>query len=169
MLKYINGVPNAPKVVGPYSQAVVWEKMAYLSGQIPIHPETGQLVDGDIEAQTDQVMKNILAVLGHLNIDFSNVLKTTIFLTDLSNFQKVNAIYAKWVGSVAPARSTIQVAALPLGSQVEIEVVAALSSELRDELPHGTMQDVEGFEGQIYSASGVAESCKTGRASCKIK
>lgn len=159
MIRYINGVPNAPKAIGPYSQAVVCNGLIYLSGQIPIHPETGTLVEGGIESQTNQVMKNLLAVLGFMNIDFHNVLKTTIFLTDLSDFQVVNSIYAKWVGDVKPARATVQVAALPMGAKVEIELVAVL--ELHDEamIPHGETEVIEGM-----GTSGFGVEQKSGRA-----
>ena len=126
MNKYINDVSDAPKAVGPYSQAVISGDFVFLSGQIPINPETAQLVGDGIEEQTNQVLKNIKAVLGHLRLDFQNVVKTTIFLTDLGHFKTVNMIYEKWLGVYKPARSTIQVAALPLGAIVEIEMIASL-------------------------------------------
>lgn len=126
MTKYINDVPEAPKAIGPYSQAVVSGDFVFLSGQIPVNPETGQIVGPEIEEQANQVLKNIRNVLVHLKLDFQNVVKTTIFLTDMANFKTVNLIYEKWLGTFKPARSTIQVAALPLGSAVEIEMVASL-------------------------------------------
>lgn len=126
MKRYITEVSGAPKAVGPYSPAVIANGFAFLSGQIPIDPETGKLCGSGIEEQTDQVMKNIKAVLSELKLEFSDIVKTTIFLSDLGNFQTVNAIYARWLGDVRPARSTIQVAALPLGSLVEIECLAML-------------------------------------------
>jgi len=125
MNRYINDVPNAPKAIGPYSQAVLTEELAFLSGQIPINPETGKLVGDGIEEQTQQVLKNISALLAHLNLNFVNVVKTTIFLTDLGNFQIVNKIYEQALGSSRPARSTIQVAGLPMGAKVEIEMLAS--------------------------------------------
>jgi 2-iminobutanoate/2-iminopropanoate deaminase len=126
MTKYINDVETAPKAIGPYSQAVLSDNFVFLSGQIPINPETGQLIGQNIEEQANQVLKNIRSILSHLELDFSNVVKTTIFLTDLGNFKTVNMIYEKWLGTFKPARSTIQVAGLPLGSQVEIEMIASL-------------------------------------------
>lgn len=152
MIKYINGVENAPEAIGPYSQAVIYDGIAYLSGQIPLHPETGEMVEGGIEAQTTQVLKNILAVLGHLNVDFSAVLKTTIFLTDLGTFQTVNAIYEKWIGAVAPARSTVQVAELPRGALVEIECIAGLKSPDHLMLGHGSLEDLSDMDDSVYGA-----------------
>lgn len=128
-LKYINGVIGAPEALGPYSQAVVVDGFAFLSGQIPLHPETGEVIPGGIIEQTEQVMKNIIAVLAHLGTDFSQVCKTTIFLTDLANFQAVNATYAKWMGEYKPARSTIQVAALPKSVGIEIEMIVSLKPD----------------------------------------
>lgn len=126
MKQYISDAPNAPAAIGPYSQAVTANGFAYLSGQIPLNPETGALVGPTIEAQTEQVMKNIAAVLHHLGLQFTDLVKTTIFLTDLGHFQTVNGIYEKALGGVKPARSTVQVAALPKGANVEIEVIALL-------------------------------------------
>lgn len=125
MNKYISEVPNAPKAVGPYSPAVISGAYTFMSGQIPIDPATGKLCGDGIEEQTEQVLKNIQAVLTHLNKKFSDIVKTTIFLTDLGNFQTVNEIYARWMNGHIPARSTIQVAALPLGSRVEIECIVS--------------------------------------------
>ena len=124
MTKYINDAPNAPKAIGPYSQAAQIGNLTFLSGQIPLDPQTGQLVPGGIKEQTEQVLKNISAVLTHVKLDFSHVAKTTIFLTDLSHFQVVNEIYERVLGGAKPARSTIQVAALPRGSLIEIEMIA---------------------------------------------
>ncbi len=126
MPKYINEVAAAPQAIGPYSQVVLTKTLAFLSGQIPINPATGKLTDGAIEEQTKQVLANIQAVLTHLGLDFSKVAKTTIFLTDLAHFKVVNEIYSKALGAARPARSTVQVAALPLGAQVEIEMIAEL-------------------------------------------
>jgi len=123
---YVNGIEGAPKAIGPYSQATKVGDVAYLSGQIPIDPETGKLVSDKVEEQAHQVMKNLQAVLKGMGLDFSNVCKTTILLTDLSNFQKVNEIYAEWLKDNRPARATFQVAGLPMGSQIEIEMIAAL-------------------------------------------
>lgn len=123
-MEYINEAPGAPKAVGPYSPAVVAGQYVFLSGQIPLDPETGELVGGEIEAQTDRVLLNAKAVLAGLGLGFEHVAKTTIFLTDLVHFQRMNAVYEKHLGGLKPARSTIQVAALPKGASVEIEMVA---------------------------------------------
>jgi 2-iminobutanoate/2-iminopropanoate deaminase len=126
-MKYINGAPNAPAAIGPYSQACVVDNIAYISGQIPLDPQTGKIVEGGVEKECEQVLKNLRAVLSHLGADFNRVVKTTIFLTDLSHFQAVNKIYATFMGDSKPARATIQVAALPMNAQVEIEAVATLA------------------------------------------
>lgn len=123
MNKYITEVPNAPKAVGPYSPAVVTTTYTFMSGQIPIDPTTGKLCGDGIEEQTEQVMKNIQAVLNHLGKNLTDIVKTTIFLMDLSNFQVVNEIYGRWMNGHKPARSTVQVAGLPFGAKVEIECI----------------------------------------------
>lgn len=127
MERRIITTPDAPAAIGPYSQAVRFGELVFLSGQIPLDPATGQLVgDGDVEAEAEQVMENLAAVLAAAGSSFSRVLKTTIFLTDLGDFAAVNAIYAKrFEGIEPPARATIQVAALPRGAKVEIEMIAA--------------------------------------------
>lgn len=117
-------LPGAPKAVGPYSPAVRAGGMAFLSGQVGLDPETMQLVGPGIEEQTKQVLKNLGAVLSGLGLSFKDVAKATIFLTDLKNFQAVNAIYGEALGGHKPARSTFQVSALPLGAIVEIEMIA---------------------------------------------
>lgn len=116
--------PAVPKAVGPYSPAVRAGGMAFLSGQVGLNPETMQLVGPGIEEQTSQVLKNLRAVLAGLGLEFSDVVKTTIFLTDLANFQAVNKLYGEALGGHKPARSTFQVSGLPLGSIVEIEMIA---------------------------------------------
>jgi 2-iminobutanoate/2-iminopropanoate deaminase len=115
---------DAPKAIGPYSQAVSANGFIFLSGQKPLDPESGEIVNGDIESQTRRVMENIKAVLGAAGVDFTGVVKTTIFLTNLADFAKVNEVYGSYFESDPPARSTVQVAALPRGVAVEIEVVA---------------------------------------------
>jgi 2-iminobutanoate/2-iminopropanoate deaminase len=125
MVNYISDVPNAPKAIGPYSPATVANGFAFISGQIPLDPATGEM-PSTIEAQTDQVMKNLRAILTHLKIDFTHVVKSTIFLTDLGNFGAVNSIYEKHLGNSRPARATVQVSALPKGANVEIEMIAAI-------------------------------------------
>ena len=117
---------EAPAAIGPYSQAIVSGDHVFLSGQVPIDPKTGELVTGDITVQTERVLDNLGAVLEAAGSDFSHVVKTTIFLTDLGDFQAVNATYAKRFTAAPPARATIQVSALPKGAKVEIEAIARL-------------------------------------------
>jgi 2-iminobutanoate/2-iminopropanoate deaminase len=124
-MKKVHQSEHAPKPLGPYSQAVESNGLVFLAGQIPIDPKTDQVVTGDIEKQTVQVMENLKAVLQSAGLNFNHVLKTTIFLTDLGDFTKVNAIYGQYIKEMAPARSTIQVAALPKSVNVEIEMIAA--------------------------------------------
>lgn len=116
----------APAAVGPYSQAVQVGHLLFCSGQIPVDPETKAIVEGDVHAQVEQVLKNITAVLAAANLTLSNVVKATVFLVDLKDFSVMNGLYAQAFGDHKPARSTIQVAALPLGARVEIEVIAEL-------------------------------------------
>jgi 2-iminobutanoate/2-iminopropanoate deaminase len=117
---------RAPKAIGPYSQAVAIDKLLFLSGQIALDPATGELVGGGVEAETRQVLDNLGAVLAAAGASWNDVVKTTIYLTDLGSFQKVNAVYAEEVRGVAPARATVQVAALPRGAEVEIDAIAYL-------------------------------------------
>src|SRR5580698_3126845 len=121
-MKKIHQTNAAPKPIGPYSQAVEVNGLIFLSGQISIDPKTNEVLTGDIEEQAKQVMENIKAVLKSADLTFANVVKTTIFLTDFADFNVVNEIYGKYVGPNPPARSTIQVAALPKGVNVEIEM-----------------------------------------------
>ena len=123
-MKKIIRTDKAPKPVGPYSQAVEINKTLYCSGQIAIIPETDEVMTGDIEKQTRQVMKNISAVLQEAGYNWDQIVKTTIFMTNLEEFGKVNAIYAEAFTDMPPARSTVQVSALPKGVNVEIEVIA---------------------------------------------
>jgi 2-iminobutanoate/2-iminopropanoate deaminase len=116
---------DAPKPIGPYSQGVVAGGFMFVSGQIPIDPRTNEMVEGGIEAQTEQVLKNLLAVLKEAKMGPENVVKTTVFLSDLKDFAKMNEVYARYLGKQPPARSTIQAAGLPRGVKVEIDVVAA--------------------------------------------
>jgi 2-iminobutanoate/2-iminopropanoate deaminase len=120
---------NAPKAVGPYSPATRVGDTFYLSGQLGLNPSTGQLVGSDIRSQTEQVLANIKSVLAGLGLSFKNVAKTTIFLTNLADFQTVNAIYSEALQGHKPARSTIQVSALPLGAIVEIEMIAVAAAK----------------------------------------
>lgn len=118
---------EAPAAIGPYSQAIRFAGLVYTSGQIALDPATGQLVGGgDVEAETRQVLANLHAVLVAAGVGFPDVLKTTIYLADIADFAKVNAVYAAaFEGCPAPARSTIQAAALPRGARVEIDMLAA--------------------------------------------
>ena len=115
---------QAAPPVGPYNHAVRVGELLFCSGQIPLDPATGNLVAGDIRAQTERVLENIHVVLKDQNLSFANVVKSTVFLTNLGDFAAMNEVYAKYFTSDYPARSTVQVAALPRGANVEIEVVA---------------------------------------------
>lgn len=117
---------KAPAAIGPYSQAVKYGNMLFCSGQIPLDPVTGGLVEGDITRQTNQVMNNIAALLSAADTGFDDVIKTTIYLTDMADFAAVNEVYGKRFPKHKPARSTIGVKSLPRGAMVEIEVIAAL-------------------------------------------
>ncbi len=121
-------IAGAPKAVGPYSPAVRVGDTYYLSGQVGLNPESMHLVGPGIEEQTVQVLQNLRSVLAHLGLSFDDIVKSTIFLTDLAHFQTVNKIYGEALGGHKPARSTIQVSALPLGAIVEIEMIAAARS-----------------------------------------
>ena len=145
-IRYINGVPNTPQALGPYSQATIIDNLVYLSGQIPLDPISNKLVTGGIESQADQVMRNILTVLNFLQLDFSYVMKTTIFMINLRDFGLVNDVYAKWMGPSRPARSTIQVAGLPLGSLIEIEMIATLELSDAPTLAEGSVADLKNAE-----------------------
>ncbi|HEU0038177.1 MAG TPA: RidA family protein [Verrucomicrobiae bacterium] len=115
---------KSPAAVGPYNHAVRFGHLLFSAGQIPLEPASGNLVAGDIKAQTERVLQNIQAILDDQQLTFANVVKTTVFLTNLANFAAMNEVYAKYFTSDYPARSTIQVAALPKGANVEIEFVA---------------------------------------------
>jgi len=121
--KIIKPAKSAP-AVGPYNHAVRIGDLLFCAGQIPIEPATGNLVPGDIKAQTERVLQNVKAILEDQNLTFSNVVKSTVFMTNLADFAGMNEVYAKYFTTDFPARSTIQVAALPKGANVEIEVIA---------------------------------------------
>lgn len=123
-MKQVHETNAAPAPVGPYSQAVEVDGTLFCSGQISINPKTNMVFTGDIKLQTQQVMENIGAVLTQAGMDFSNIVKTTIFLTNMADFAAVNEVYAKYFVAEFPARSTIAVAGLPKGVGVEIEVLA---------------------------------------------
>ncbi|PYJ66804.1 MAG: reactive intermediate/imine deaminase [Verrucomicrobia bacterium] len=124
-MKKIVFTNEAPAAIGPYSQAVRRGSLLFCSGQIPLDPKSGEIVSGDIATQTRRVLDNIAAVLRAEGLTFDNVVKTTIFLTDLRDFQTVNEVYSSYFKEQPPARSTVQVSALPKGAKVEIEVIAA--------------------------------------------
>jgi 2-iminobutanoate/2-iminopropanoate deaminase len=121
---------EAPAPIGPYSQAIRAGEFLFCSGQIALDPALGKLVDGDVSAQARQVVRNVAAVLTAAGASLSDVVKTTIFLVDMADFGAVNAVYAEYFAGSAPARSTLAVAALPLGARVEIEAVALLRDSL---------------------------------------
>ncbi len=125
-MKQIISTENAPKAIGPYSQAVAWNGLVYLSGQIPLDPATGQLVDGGIAEQTERVLENLKAVLEAAGSDLAHVLKTTVFLKDMAEFAKMNEIYGHYFSRNPPARATVEAARLPRDVRVEIECVAAI-------------------------------------------
>jgi 2-iminobutanoate/2-iminopropanoate deaminase len=124
-MKKIISTSEAPAAIGPYSQGVRSGNLLFCSGQIPLDPKSGQLVSGDIATQTRRVLDNIAALLKAEDLTFENIVKTTIFLTDLGEFQTVNEIYGSYFKQQPPARSTVQVSALPKGAKVEIEAIAA--------------------------------------------
>lgn len=123
--KHIVSTERAPKAIGPYSQAVKANGLVFLSGQIPLDPATGEMVQGDVVAQTKRVMQNLEAVLAAAGSSFDKVVRATIFLADLGDFAKVNEIYGAHFDKEPPARATVQVAALPRGARVEIDLIAA--------------------------------------------
>ena len=123
-MKKIISTNEAPGAIGPYSQAVRSGNFLFCSGQIPLDPKSGQIVSGDIAAQTRRVLDNIAAVLRAGGLTFDNVVKTTIFLTDLGDFQTVNEVYGSYFKQDPPARSTVQVSALPKGAKIEIDAIA---------------------------------------------
>jgi 2-iminobutanoate/2-iminopropanoate deaminase len=120
---------NAPKAIGPYSQAIVAGDLVFTSGQIPLDPQSQQIVQGDARAQAERVMENLSAVLSTAGASFASVVKATIYLVDLSDFAAVNEVYGKRFPNAPPARSTVQVAALPKGARVEIDLIAVKSTK----------------------------------------
>jgi 2-iminobutanoate/2-iminopropanoate deaminase len=119
--------PNAPKAIGPYSQGVIAGGLLFTAGQIALDPATGNIVEGDVVAQTRRVLANLEAILFAAGARWSDVVKTTVFLHDLADFSRVNEVYAEVLGSARPARSTVQVSALPRAVLVEIDAVAAVA------------------------------------------
>jgi 2-iminobutanoate/2-iminopropanoate deaminase len=127
MQRQMIATPKAPAAIGPYSQAVRVGDLVFTAGQIPLDPATGQLVAGGIEAQTRQALTNLSAVLEAAGTSLANAVKTTVFLADMAEFKAMNGVYAEFFPAAPPARSTVQVAGLPLDARVEIEVVAVIS------------------------------------------
>ena len=125
-MKTIINTPSAPAPIGPYNQAVLVNGTLYVSGQIPLDPTTGKIVEGDIKAQALQVMQNLGAILQAAGLDFSNVVKCSIFLKDMHDFPKVNEVYGRFFTANPPARETVQVGALPMFVDVEISCIAVV-------------------------------------------
>ena len=123
-MKKIFTTSNAPSAVGPYSQAVEMRDTLYISGQIPLDPVSGKIVEGDITAQTEQVFRNISAILNVSGYEFSDVVKSTCLLSDIANFKAMNEVYARYYPDKQPARSAFAVKELPLGALIEIETIA---------------------------------------------
>ena len=117
--------PNAPQAIGPYSQAIQAGDLLFVSGQIALDPTTAEVVDGDIEAQTDQVLKNISAIIEAAGMSLQDVVKCTCFLKDMNDFAKFNAVYEKYFGEILPARETVEVARLPKDVQVEVSAICS--------------------------------------------
>jgi 2-iminobutanoate/2-iminopropanoate deaminase len=124
MQKKIVATPKAPAAIGPYSQAIRIGDFLYTSGQISLDPETMKMITGDIEIETEKVLKNIEAILKADGLDLNNIIKTTVYLTDLSEFTRMNQVYEKFFSEIKPARACVQVAALPKGAKVEIDAIA---------------------------------------------
>lgn len=123
-MKKIIATPNAPAAIGPYSQAVEANGMLFVSGQIPLDPTSGKMIEGDIAAQTQRVMENIQAILDAAGYSFADVVKSTCLLSDMSNFKGMNEVYSRYYPQNAPARAAFAVKELPLGALVEIETIA---------------------------------------------
>jgi 2-iminobutanoate/2-iminopropanoate deaminase len=125
-MKKVISTDLAPKAIGPYSQGIIVGDLVFLSGQIPVDPDTGEIVTGEdpIVAQTHQSMKNVKSILESQGLNFNNVIKSTVFITNMDDFPKVNEVYAQYFGETYPARSCVQVAKLPKGALVEVEVIA---------------------------------------------
>lgn len=160
--------PNAPKALGPYSQAIKLGDFVYLSGQIPMDPSTGEIVPGGIQEQTQQVLKNIEAVLAEMDLEIRHVVKTTVFMTDLSEFDAMNQIYAVYFNEPFPARSTVQVAALPKGAKIEIECTVIDTLVYEKQMSHGGCNGSCGGEGCHGEDCGCdGDDCGCGDDECE--
>ena len=127
-VKKVISTDTAPKAVGPYSQAVAAGKFLFVSGQLPLHPQSGEIVGNDITAQTRQSIENIKAILAAAGVSLAVVVKTTVFLQDMGDFARMNEVYQQYFGDCAPARSTVEVAKLPKNALVEIESIAVIKA-----------------------------------------
>jgi 2-iminobutanoate/2-iminopropanoate deaminase len=127
MLQHVT-TDHAPAAIGPYSQAVIANGFLYTAGQIALDPASGQMVKADIVAQTERIMENLQKILESAGATWNDVVKTTVYLQDLAHFPTVNEIYGRWIGEARPARSTVQVAALPRGGLIEVDLIALLPS-----------------------------------------
>jgi 2-iminobutanoate/2-iminopropanoate deaminase len=125
MTKQIIKTDQAPAAIGPYEQAIRLGNMLYSSGQIALDPKTGDFLSGEIEAETEQTLNNVQAILKAAGMDMANVIKTNVYLADMNHFARMNAVYEKYFGESKPARACVQVAALPKDAKVEIDIVAA--------------------------------------------
>jgi 2-iminobutanoate/2-iminopropanoate deaminase len=125
MIRNVIATSHAPSAIGPYSQAIGTSDLLFISGQLPIDPISGKMVEGDIGVKTDRILKNAAAIAKEAGTELNRAVKTTIFLTDLGDFQEMNKAYGSHFPEAPPARSTVQVAALPLGSNIEIEFILA--------------------------------------------
>ena len=128
MIKRIIQTEQAPAAIGPYSQAIRIGDFLYTSGQIALDPESGIFLSGEIEEETEQTLKNISAILQAGGVNFKNVIKTTVYLSDLNDFTRMNQVYEKYFSKNKPARACVQVAALPKGAKIEIDAIASCSS-----------------------------------------
>jgi 2-iminobutanoate/2-iminopropanoate deaminase len=126
-MRHVISAPDAPKALGAYSPAIKAGNLLFISGQIPVDPATGNLVEGDIAAQADQVMRNLTALLRAAGASFTNVVRTTVYLADMNDFAGMNEVYSRYIIDPPPARATVQVARLPRDVKIEIDAIAVLS------------------------------------------
>ena len=125
-MKKIVATEKSPKAIGPYSQAVIYDGVAYLSGQIPLDPATGQIVEGDIAVQTERVLENLKALLGACGASLESVLKTTVYLKDMGDFPKMNEVYGRYFAQSPPARATVEASRLPRDAAIEVDAIAVV-------------------------------------------
>jgi 2-iminobutanoate/2-iminopropanoate deaminase len=125
-MRQVISAPDAPKAMGAYSPAIKAGNLLFISGQIPVDPATGNLVDGDITAQADRVMRNVTALLRAAGLDFNHVVRTTVFLADMSDFAAMNEVYSRYIVDPPPARATVQVARLPRDVKIEVDAIAVI-------------------------------------------